>query len=57
MEHLVKPSDAKSWVSCKRRVWFDNHIEWEVGETEPFEQLIIEMGLGNIAGTGTKKPR
>jgi len=42
----IKPSDAKSWSLCARRVWFDNYLpESEEIEIDPFEQLIIEQGL------------
>jgi predicted RecB family nuclease len=43
---LIKPSDAKSWSLCARRVWLDNkgNFETEAPEDE-FEQLIIELGL------------
>ena len=45
---LVKPSDAKSWSLCARRVWFDNHppdgLEIEIGE---FDQLVIDLGLAH----------
>lgn len=49
MKHLpyIKPSDARSWKHCHRRVWFDNFppAEMEKVETNPFDQLIIEMGI------------
>jgi len=45
---LVKPSDAKSWSLCARRVWFDNRppegLEIEIGE---FDQLVIDLGLAH----------
>ncbi|MFA4994147.1 MAG: TM0106 family RecB-like putative nuclease [Bdellovibrionales bacterium] len=43
---LIKASDAKSWDSCHRRVWFDNNPPpgFESVEAEGFEQLIIEKG-------------
>ena len=44
--NLVKPSDAKSWSLCARRVWFDNQPsegpEIDIGE---FDQLVIDLGL------------
>jgi predicted RecB family nuclease len=43
---LIKPSDAKSWSLCARRVWLDNKGELKSEPTEDeFEQLIIELGL------------
>lgn len=45
---LIKPSDAKSWSLCKRRVWLDNKIELDAQPAiDPFEQLIIEKGLAH----------
>ena len=45
---FVKPSDAKSWSLCARRVWFDNHppegLEIEIGK---FDQLVIDLGLAH----------
>ena len=44
----LKPSDAKSWSLCARRVWFDSHPpegqEIEIGE---FDQLVIDLGLAH----------
>lgn len=43
---LIKPSDAKSWVSCARRVWLDNKGGFEEAPIEDeFQQLIIELGM------------
>ncbi len=43
---LIKPSDAKSWSLCARRVWLDNKGDFELSPIEDeFEQLIIELGL------------
>lgn len=43
---LIKPSDAKSWSLCARRVWIDNKGELDLSPTEDeFEQLIIQLGL------------
>ncbi len=43
---LIKPSDAKSWSLCARRVWLDNKNSFESDAPEDeFEQLIIELGL------------
>ena len=42
----IKPSDAKSWSSCIRRVWIDNKAKLEIVPTEDaFEQLIIDLGV------------
>ena len=44
----IKPSDAKSWTLCARRVWFDNYPpEGSVSVPNPFEQMIIEQGLSH----------
>ena len=47
-EGYIKPSDAKSWSLCARRVWFDNHppegLEIEIGD---FDQLVIDLGLAH----------
>lgn len=43
---LIKPSDAKSWSLCARRVWLDNKGEFEQSPIEDeFEQLVIRLGL------------
>lgn len=43
---FIKPSDAKSWSLCARRVWLDNKCSFEIEAPEDeFEQLIIELGL------------
>ena len=56
----VKPSDAKSWTLCRRRVWLDNQPGVIVEGEDPFERLVIEMGLehernvlGQLAGERT----
>lgn len=42
----IKPSDAKSWSECARRVWLDNKGGFEqVGIKEGFEKLVVEVGL------------
>lgn len=43
----IKPSDAKSWLHCKRRVWYDNFPPegFEIGDPDPFDTLIMEMGM------------
>ena len=43
---MIKPSDAKAWASCLRRVWLDNKGGFEQAPIEDaFEQLIIDLGL------------
>jgi uncharacterized protein len=43
---LIKPSDAKSWSLCARRVWLDNKEDFDIPIVEdPFEQLVIDLGL------------
>ncbi len=43
---LIKPSDAKSWSICARRVWLDNKGNLDLSPTEDeFEQLVIQLGL------------
>ncbi len=45
---LIKPSDAKSWSLCARRVWLDNKGDFELSPIEDeFEQLIVELGLAH----------
>jgi predicted RecB family nuclease len=45
---LIKPSDARSWSLCKRRVWLDNYGDFELTPVEDeFEQLIIQLGLAH----------
>lgn len=43
---FIRASDAKSWSSCRRRVWFDNKppVGFVPSEADPFEQMIIEQG-------------
>ncbi len=44
----IKPSDARSWVSCARRVWLDNRGDFEAEPTkDEFEKLVIELGLAH----------
>lgn len=46
----IKPSDAKSWSLCARRVWLDNNLPEGVEvDIDPFDQLIIEQGLAHEA--------
>ena len=45
---LIKPSDAKSWSLCARRVWLDNKGNLDLQPLEdPFEQLVIGLGLSH----------
>lgn len=47
---LIKPSDAKSWTLCARRVWLDNKATFEqLPSEDEFEQLIIQLGLEHEA--------
>lgn len=44
----IKPSDAKSWSVCARRVWLDNKAAPDLAPIEDeFEQLIIDLGLAH----------
>lgn len=43
---LIKPSDAKAWSLCARRVWLDNKGGFEQTPIEDeFEKLVIQLGL------------
>ncbi|MEM6583702.1 MAG: TM0106 family RecB-like putative nuclease [Pseudomonadota bacterium] len=42
---LIKPSDAKAWTECARRVWLDNKAELAVGPLDGFDQMVIDFGL------------
>jgi len=42
---LIRPSDAKAWTECARRVWLDNNGEFEEVPLDPFDQMVIDMGL------------
>ncbi|MGK0224900.1 MAG: hypothetical protein ACI9ON_004157, partial [Limisphaerales bacterium] len=45
---LIKPSDARSWSLCARRVWLDNKGDLELTPVEDeFTQLIIDLGLAH----------
>lgn len=45
-KYHIKPSDAKSWVSCARRVWFDNfQPDGTTVDVSEFDQLIIDQGM------------
>lgn len=46
----IKPSDARAWSECSRRVWLDNKGDVEVvPEEDAFAHLIIERGLQHEA--------
>lgn len=46
--YSIKPSDAKSWLSCVKRAWFDNFPpEGPVTKISEFDQLIIDQGLAH----------
>ncbi|MCG7983371.1 MAG: TM0106 family RecB-like putative nuclease [Candidatus Thiodiazotropha lotti] len=43
---MIKPSDAKSWSLCARRVWLDNKGDFDFAPIEDeFERLVIALGL------------
>ena len=43
---LIKPSDAKAWSECARRVWLDNKADFDIEPSEDeFDQLVITLGL------------
>ena len=45
---MIKPSDAKSWSLCVRRVWLDNKADFELTPVEDaFEQLVMDLGLAH----------
>lgn len=45
---LIKPSDAKAWSLCARRVWLDHNGDFELSPSaNAFEQLIIELGVAH----------
>lgn len=45
---LIKPSDARSWSLCTRRVWLDNKADFELAPAkDAFEQLVIDLGLAH----------
>jgi len=48
----IKPSDSRSWLHCRRRVWYDNFPPegFEVGEPDPFDALIMKMGINHEWG-------
>jgi len=44
----IRPSDARSWLHCKRRVWYDNFSpEVEFAEPDPFDELIMQLGIAH----------
>jgi predicted RecB family nuclease len=44
----IKPSDAGSWLSCVKRVWFENFPpKGPVAKISEFDQLIIDQGLAH----------
>ncbi len=46
-QKYIKPSDARSYLSCHRRVWFDNNPppSMEQAEANPFDLLIMQLGM------------
>ena len=45
----IKPSDARSWLHCKRRVWYDNFPPegLEAVNPDPFDELIVQLGMSH----------
>jgi len=44
----MKPSDAKAWKECARRVWLDNKGDRSLEPSEDdFEQMVIDLGLAH----------
>jgi len=43
---MIRASDAKSWIHCPRRAWFDNHPPegYETITPSEFDQLVITLG-------------
>src|SRR5690606_3607111 len=41
---LIKPSDAASWASCRRRAWLDMHQTADF-EADAFARLLSDAGL------------
>lgn len=41
---LIKPSDAKSWTLCARRVWLDNKGDLD---PQPLEDAFEQLVAGN----------
>lgn len=44
---VITPSDAKAWTECVRRAWLDNKGEFEEVPVDPFDQMVIDMGLAH----------
>lgn len=43
---VIRPSDARAWAECARRVWLDNAGTVELpNEEDAFVQLVIERGI------------
>ncbi len=43
---LIKPSDAASWASCRRRAWLDMHQTQAFDfEADAFTRLLLDAGL------------
>ncbi len=43
---VIRPSDARAWAECVRRVWLDNAGTVELpDEEDAFVQLVIERGI------------
>lgn len=50
-ERYTRPNDARSWLHCKRQVWFDNHPpDMESAAPDPFEELLVQLGVGHEWG-------
>ncbi|UJP05842.1 MAG: TM0106 family RecB-like putative nuclease [Nitrosomonas sp.] len=45
-QFLIKPSDAGTWLSCKRRAWLDKHRP-VAAEPDAFGQLLSRQGLAH----------
>ncbi len=44
----IKPSEAKAWKECARRVWLDNKADITLEPSEDaFEQMVIDLGLAH----------
>ena len=53
-QELIKPSDAKSWLSCIRRVWLENKLPPQLIELSDFDQLVINLGIAHEKDTLAK---
>jgi uncharacterized protein len=48
MYKWIYPSDAKSYIECKRKVWFDRHPPKGITvEKDPFDELLAKQGLAH----------